>query len=175
MRSSIFYATTIIRDSQFRPLGRKTMKHEYTVIVNWASDGTAFSAGKYSRAHKWRFDCGIEVDASASPSIVPLPYSREDAVDPEEAFLAAISSCHMLTFLYLASKRGLDVLSYRDDAIGYMEPNESGRPSVTKVVLRPKIEFAGIRPPQVVVDELHHAAHDECFIANSIRTNIKIE
>ena len=76
---------------------------------------------------------------------------------------------------YLASKRGLDVLSYRDDAIGYMEPNESGRLSVTKVVLRPKIEFAGIRPPQAVVDELHHAAHDECFIANSIRTNIKIE
>ena len=93
------------------------MKHEYTVIVSWASDGTTFSAGKYSRAHKWRFDCGIEVDASASPSVVPLPYSLEDAVDPEEAFLAAISSCHILPFLYLASKRVLDVLSYRDDAI----------------------------------------------------------
>jgi organic hydroperoxide reductase OsmC/OhrA len=151
------------------------MKHEHTATVSWASDGAALSSGKYSRAHKWRFDCGIEVVASASPSVVPLPYSREDAVDPEEVFVAAISSCHMLTFLYLASKRGIDILSYEDSAVGHMEPNENGRLAVTTVILRAKIEFAGERPAQAVLDELHHAAHEECFIANSIKTNIKIE
>ncbi len=163
-------------DRSSRTLGRKQkMKHQYVATVTWASDGSAFSAGKYSRAHKWLFDSGIEIEASASPSIVPLPYSKEDAVDPEEAFVAAISSCHMLTFLYLASKQRVDILSYRDSAVGYMEAGENGRLSVTKVILKPVIEFGGEMPTNAIIQNLHHSAHEECFIANSVKTHIEVE
>lgn len=151
------------------------MKHTYQARVSWQNEDADFVGGKYSRAHTWGFDCGIEIDASASPSVVPLPYSRAEAVDPEEAFVAAISSCHMLTFLYLASKRGLDIKSYVDEALGIMMPNEKGRMAVTEVILRPKIGFGGSMPTRESVAELHHAAHEECFIANSVTTNIKIE
>lgn len=151
------------------------MKHEYIAEVTWTSDGASFTRGKYSRAHRWRFDCGIEVDASASPSVVPLPYSREDAVDPEEAFVAAISSCHMLSFLYVASKKGVDVASYRDRAVGYMEASAGGKLSVTRVVLKPEIAYRGEAPSKAVIDGLHHAAHEECFIANSVKTDIRVE
>jgi len=151
------------------------MKHQYIAEITWESDGSAFAAGKYSRAHRWRFDCGIEVEASASPSVVPLPYSREDAVDPEEAFVAAISSCHMLTFLYLASKQGIDILKYHDRAVGYMEASTGGKLAVTRVALKPEITYRGEAPPKAVIDSLHHAAHEECFIANSVKTDIRIE
>ena len=151
------------------------MKHQYIADIIWNSDGSHFTAGTYSRAHKWRFDCGIEVEASASPSVVPLPYSREDAVDPEEAFVAAISSCHMLTFLYLAAKRGIDILSYHDRAVGCMEASTGGRLAVTRVILKPEIAYRGDVPSKTTIDSLHHAAHEECFIANSVKTEIKIE
>ena len=151
------------------------MKHEYIADITWESDGAPFITGKYSRAHTWRFDCGIEVDASASPSVVPLPYSRADAVDPEEAFVAAISSCHMLTFLYLASKQGIDILSYHDRAVGYMEAVTGGKLAVTRVILKPEIAYRGDAPSKAAIDTLHHAAHEECFIANSVKTDINIE
>lgn len=151
------------------------MKHEYIAHITWESDGSPFASGKYSRAHRWRFDCGIEIEASASPSVVPLPYSRADAVDPEEAFVAAISSCHMLTFLYLASRQGVDILSYHDRAVGYMDAATGGRLAVTRVILKPEIAYRGDAPSKATIDALHHAAHEECFIANSVRTNIKIE
>jgi organic hydroperoxide reductase OsmC/OhrA len=151
-----------------------TMTHQYFAEVTWKSDGSPFAKGVYSRAHRWRFDCGVEVDASASPSVVPLPYSREDAIDPEEAFVAAISSCHMLTFLYLASKQGVDVVSYCDRAIGFMEASTRGRLAVTRVTLNPEIAYGGEVPAKDVIDRLHHAAHDECFIANSVKTVIEV-
>lgn len=150
------------------------MKHEYTAEISWTADGSSFLEGKYSRAHRWCFDGGIEVAASSSPLSVPLPYSREDAVDPEEAFVAAISSCHMLTFLYLASKQGIAISSYRDRAVGLMERNAAGKLAVTLVTLNPEIVYVGEAPPQTVIDDLHHGAHEECFIANSIRTEVRI-
>ena len=149
--------------------------HAYTATISWKNDGDGFLSGKYSRAHKWKFDCGIELEASASPSVVPLPYSRAEAVDPEEAYVAAISSCHMLTFLYLASKRQLGISSYTDDAIGFMEPNEQGRLYVSRVILRPRIEFEGESPSAAIIEELHHQAHQECYIANSVRTDVAVE
>jgi organic hydroperoxide reductase OsmC/OhrA len=150
------------------------MTHQYIAEVTWESDGSPFAKGTYSRAHRWRFDCGIEVDASASPSVVPLPYSREDAIDPEEAFVAAISSCHMLTFLYFASKQGVDVVSYHDRAVGFMEASTRGKLAVTRVTLNPEIAYRGEAPTKTVIDSLHQAAHDECFIANSVKTAIEI-
>ena len=101
------------------------MAHEYRASILWQRDGAAFTDNKFSRAHVWRFDGGIEVPASASPSVVRPPYSRLEAVDPEEAFVAALSSCHMLTFLFLAAREGLVVDSYRDEAIGTPNPDLS--------------------------------------------------
>lgn len=150
------------------------MKHEYIAEITWISDGSPFVEGKYSRAHRWSFDGGVEVEASASPSVVPLPYSREDAVDPEEAYVAAISSCHMLTFLYLASKKGISILSYRDRAVGVMEATTGGKLAVTLVTLRPEIVYGENIPNQAEITSLHHSAHEECFIANSIKTEVKI-
>ncbi len=151
------------------------MKHQYTAEITWESDGSPFTAGKYSRAHRWNFDGGIELVASSSPLSVPLPYSREDAVDPEEAYVAAISSCHMLTFLYLASKKGVDIVSYHDKATGHMEPSPSGKLWVSRVVLKPEIEYRGEAPSKELIDHLHHAAHEECFIANSVKSEITVE
>ena len=112
---------------------------EYRAIVEWQRNGAVFTDSKYSRGHRWLFDGGIEVPASSSPHSVRLPFSVEDAVDPEEAFVAALSSCHMLTFLYLAAKKKFVVESYRDDAVGFMEKNEQGRLAITRVTLRPEI------------------------------------
>jgi organic hydroperoxide reductase OsmC/OhrA len=151
------------------------MKHTYTAKVSWKNDGGQFAEGKYSRAHKWKFDCGIEIDASASPQVVPLPYSRAEAVDPEEAFVAAVSSCHMLTFLYLASKEKINISSYTDNAVGVMEPNPNGKLWVSKVALRPDIVFDGNAPSAETIHRLHHDAHEECYIANSIKTEVTVE
>ena len=150
------------------------MHHEYKAKIVWNQAGPSFLAGKYSRAHQWSFDGRIEIEASASPLGVPLPWSRADAVDPEEAFVAAVASCHMLTFLYLASKKGVEIARYVDEAVGRMELNENGRRAVTEIVLRPKLEFAGAAPAPAILDELHHAAHDDCYIANSVRTAIRV-
>jgi organic hydroperoxide reductase OsmC/OhrA len=149
--------------------------HEYRASVSWRRDGGDYAKGRYSRAHEWRFDGGVTVRASASPNVVPLPFSREDALDPEEALIAAISSCHMLTFIDLARRAGVDVLAYEDDAIGRMERIAPGRMAITKVTLRPRISYGGVEPSPAKLDELHHQAHELCFIANSVKTEISVE
>ncbi|MGR5336898.1 OsmC family protein [Vibrio gigantis] len=150
---------------------------EYGAVIRWQkAENETFSDNQYSRGHTWEFDGGVIVPASSSPHVVPLPLSVAENVDPEEAFIAALSSCHMLTFLGIAAKRKYVIESYVDDAIGVLEEGESGRSSVTKVTLRPKIVFIGSKvPTRAQLDKLHHLAHKNCFIANSVKTDIKVE
>lgn len=152
------------------------MAHEYKATIRWTrGEGEAFSDNRYSRGHVWSFDGGITVPGSPSPSVVPLPLSREDAVDPEEAFVAAISSCHMLTFLGIAAKKRFVVDRYEDRALGIMTPNDKGKLFVSKVTLDPVIEFSGEkRPTPEQIADMHHLAHKECFIANSVLTEIVV-
>jgi organic hydroperoxide reductase OsmC/OhrA len=147
---------------------------EHRVEVEWEADG-AFASGRYSRAHLWRFDGGAVVAGSSSPSVVPEPMSDGAAVDPEEALVASVSSCHMLWFLDLARRAGLDVASYRDSAIGAMGRDDRGRMAMVRIVLRPEIVFAGQAPEPGALERLHHAAHQSCFIANSLRTEVVVE
>ena len=148
---------------------------EYSATVEWRRDGAVFTDNRYSRAHSWRFDGGLTVPASSSPHVVRAPYSDPAAVDPEEAFVASVSSCHMLWFLLLAVKAGLVVDSYVDEAVGVMEKNEHGKLAITRITLRPQIAFAGTKNPSPAeIDALHHKAHEECFIANSVRTAITV-
>jgi organic hydroperoxide reductase OsmC/OhrA len=149
--------------------------HEYRATIMWRREGEDFARGRYSRGHEWRFDGGITVPASASPGVVPKPFSREDAVDPEEAFVAALSSCHMLTFVDMARRAGIVVDSYEDEAIGVMERIAPGKMAITHVTLRPRIAFQGGVPDPATLDELHRQAHEACFIANSVTTKISIE
>ena len=147
----------------------------HTSTVRWsASPGEDFAKGQYSRAHEWRFDGGAVVAASASPHVVPAPWSDAAAVDPEEAFVASLSSCHMLFFLDFARRAGVVVTSYEDEAEGVMEKGPDGRVRITKVTLRPRIAF-GEAPEQAVLDDLHHKAHEACFIANSVTSEVVIE
>ena len=149
---------------------------EYVATVEWKRNGAKFTDNRYSRAHSWRFDGGVTVPASSSPHVVPAPLSDPNGVDPEEAFVAAVSSCHMLWFLSLAAKEGFVVDRYSDNAVGFMEKNAQGKLAITRIVLRPKISFSGERKPSSGdVDALHHEAHDRCFIANSVRTEISID
>ncbi len=152
------------------------MAHEYRATVCWTrEDGAAFTDGRYSRGHVWRFDGGVEVPASSAPTSVPLPYSRAEAVDPEEAFVASLSSCHMLFFLFFAAKAGFVVDSYEDHALGVMTKNERGKLFVSKVTLDPRIAFSGgRRPSPEEIAELHHRSHEECFIANSVLTEVVV-
>lgn len=143
--------------------------------ISWERGSGEFLKGQYSREHTWTFDGGASIAASASPSVVPAPYSNPALVDPEEAFVASIASCHMLTFLYLASRAGFTVEGYRDEAVGTMTRTEKGVPWVSSVALRPAIRYGGNRKPtREEEDQLHHAAHEQCFIANSVRTAIEI-
>jgi len=152
------------------------MAHEYLATVSWKREGAVFSDGKYSRAHQWSFDGGITVPASSSPLSVRLPFSRAEAVDPEEALVASLSSCHMLTFLYVAQKAGFVIDSYEDQAVGFMTKNERGKLFVSKVALRPRIVFSGTKQPSdAELADLHHHAHEECYIANSVLTEVVIE
>lgn len=151
------------------------MAHEYRATVSWTRNGETFSDNRYSRGHLWSFDGGIQVPGSSSPSVVPLPYSREDAVDPEEAFVAALSSCHMLTFLSIAAKKRFVVDAYEDRPVGVMTKNHKGKLFVSKVTLDPNIEFSGDkRPSPEQIAEMHHLAHQECFIANSVLTEVEV-
>ncbi len=147
---------------------------DYTAVIEWRSDG-GFAEGRYSRAHIWRFDGGATLPASASPHVVPPPMSDPAGVDPEEALVASASACHMLWFLHLARDSGLDVAGYRDEARGTMGRDERGRMAVTRITLRPEIEFAGRKPDAGELARLHHEAHDKCFIANSLRSEIVVE
>ncbi len=152
------------------------MAHEYRATVSWARSDEQFTDNRYSRAHLWRFDGGIEVPASSSPLSVKLPYSVAEAVDPEEAFVAAVSSCHMLTFLFLAARDGFVVDRYEDDALGVMTKNAKGKLFVSKVTLRPAIAFSGDKLPSAAeIVALHHHAHEDCYIANSILSEVVIE
>ncbi len=146
----------------------------YTATIKWTLDtNKKFIDNKYSRAHIWAFDGGTIVPASASPSVVPIPYSVPNAVDPEEAFVASVSSCHMLWFLSLAAQRGFCVHEYTDDASGMMGRNDTGRIAILRVDLAPLAIFSGEnRPTPAEIDTLHHLAHEKCFIANSVTSKI---
>lgn len=153
------------------------MAHEYRATVTWKrQDGVAFTDQRYSRGHSWSFDGGITVPGSSSPLNVKLPYSVAEAVDPEEALVAALSSCHMLTFLYVAAKQGFVVDAYEDKAVGVMSKNEAGKMWVSRITLHPAITFGGDkRPSEAQLDELHHLAHEECYIANSVKSEVVVE
>jgi organic hydroperoxide reductase OsmC/OhrA len=151
------------------------MAHAYKATVSWRRGGATFTDRQYSRGHVWRFDGGVEVPASASPQAVKLPLSRADAVDPEEALVASVSSCHMLFFLDFASRAGFVVDRYEDEAVGEMSKNERGRLFMSKVTLNPSITFSGAKQPSAAdLDGLHHRSHDECYIANSVRAEIVV-
>jgi organic hydroperoxide reductase OsmC/OhrA len=151
------------------------MAKHYATIRWFASPGEDYAKGQYSRAHSWSFDGGAIVPASASPHIVPMPWANPDAVDPEEAFVASVSSCHMLFFLDFARRAGVIVTSYDDEAEGEMHKGSDGKMRITLVTLRPKIVFGDVPPTPEMLDDLHHKAHEACFIANSITSEIAIE
>jgi organic hydroperoxide reductase OsmC/OhrA len=148
----------------------------YEATVTWQRNDAVFTDKRYSRAHTWQFDGGCTVPASSSPQIVPLPFSDASAVDPEEAFVASLSSCHMLCFLSIAAKRGFVADSYRDEAQGVMEKNADGKLSITVVTLRPGVNFSGDQIPSLLdIHAMHHQAHEECFIAASVKTDVRCE
>lgn len=150
--------------------------HRYDARIAWSRAGAPFTDNRYSRGHEWSFDGGVTIPASSSPLTVPLPYSVAAAVDPEEALVAAASSCHMLWFLALAARRGFVVDGYVDEAYGVMTPNAAGKLAFERITLRPRIDFAGERQPtEGEVQALHHRAHAECFIANSLRCEVVVE
>ena len=150
---------------------------DYLAQVLWRRrSNESFLDGRYSREHEYHFDGGVIVPASSAVHSVPEPYSNPRCVDPEEAFVAAISSCHLLTFLYLAAKGGLVVDRYTDQARGTMGCIAGGRQALTCVLLSPQIAFSGeLAPNETQIEHLHHAAHEECYIANSVRCEILIQ
>ena len=149
---------------------------EYKVTVAWKRQNPDFLNGKYSREHTWTFDGGAIVRASPSPHVVPVPWSNPANVDPEEAYVAAISSCHMLTFLWLASKMGFQADGYEDEAVGTMIKNDRGVPWMNEVRLHPRIAWSGAKiPSDTEVEHLHHEAHEQCYIAQSIKTNVVVK
>jgi len=148
----------------------------YKAEITWKRNGVVFTDNKYPRAHLWQFDGGAEVPASSSPQVVPPPYSDSAAVDPEEAFLASLSSCHMLWFLSIAAKRGFVVDEYIDTAEAYIGKNTGGKTAITMAILRPAVKYSPDAAPTADVNRaLHHEAHKKCFIANSVTTEIRIE
>lgn len=151
--------------------------HTYQAQVEWQrAESEAFVDKRYSRRHVLRFDGGLEFAGSSSPHVVPLPYSDAGAVDPEEAFVGSLASCHMLWFLDLAARAGWVVDHYDDEAEGQMARNAEGRVAMTVVTLRPRVRFGGQRQPTPAeVDDLHHRAHESCFIANSVKTEVRCE
>ena len=150
--------------------------HEYTATITWKRrPNDDFLKGRYSREHTWSFDGGVTIPASSAPASVPVPWSNPSNVDPEEAFVASVSSCHMLTFLFLAYRAGFQVEDYQDAAVGTMTKNERGVPWVSHITLNPRITYAGDkRPSATELEHLHHQSHEQCFIANSIRTEVKV-
>jgi organic hydroperoxide reductase OsmC/OhrA len=148
----------------------------HTATIRWfASPGEDFAKGQYSRAHSWMFDGGTIVPASASPSVVRPPWAEAAAVDPEEALIASVSSCHMLWFLDLARHAGHSVISYEDEADGALEKCDDGKVRITRIMLRPQIAFAEPEPDAAAIDALHHEAHERCLIANSITATVTVE
>lgn len=149
---------------------------EHTAAVVWRRGGAVFTDNRYSRAHRWKFDGGVEVPGSSSPLVVPTPMSDASAVDPEEAFVASLSSCHMLWFLSIAAKRGYVVEEYTDRAGGVVTRNSEGKLAVTVVTLRPRVRFSGEKSPAPrEFDDMHRQAHEECFIASSVKSEVRCE
>lgn len=144
---------------------------EHKATILWSRGDREFGYETYSRDHAWRFEGGIEVAASSAPAYKGNPA----LVDPEEAFVAAVSSCHMLTFLAIAARRRLVVDRYEDAAVGVLEKNAEGRLAITRVTLHPRIAFGGAPPSAEEIARLHHLAHEGCFIANSVRTEVVVE
>jgi len=149
--------------------------HQYFATVYWQRNGAKFIDNQYSRAHRWLFDGGLEIPASASPLIVAQPQSLAQNIDPEEAFIASLSSCHMLFFLSFAAKAKIVIDSYEDNAFAVMDEC-SGKTLITKVVLRPKVTFnSNLGAVTTQLDRLHHLAHEHCFIANSVKSDVSVE
>jgi len=149
---------------------------EYTATITWSRGNDDFLDKRYHRAHTWQFDGGATVAASSSPHVVSLPYSDAAAVDPEEAYVAALSSCHMLWFMDIASRAGFRLNSYTDAAVGTMAKNAQGQLVVTHVLLKPITRFDAAHAPSAeVLNDLHHRAHASCFLANSVKTQIDCE
>lgn len=150
---------------------------EHSVQIEWQLGAQEdFTAQRYSRRHTLRFDGGVQLVASSSPSVVPLPWSDASGVDPEELFVAALASCHMLWFLSLAAAQGHTVQHYEDDAIGHLARNAEGRMAMTLVTLRPRVRFTGDHAPDdAALRALHHHAHEACFIASSVKTELRCE
>ncbi|MGA2542053.1 MAG: OsmC family protein [Verrucomicrobiota bacterium] len=147
----------------------------HRAVIRWKRTGADFLNGRYSREHTWTFDGGLSIPASPSPSVVPAPFSNPANVDPEEAFVASVSSCHMLTFLYLASREGFVVDSYEDEAVGVMTKNERGVTWISSITLNPDISYSGEKAPAPLDQQrLHRLAHEQCFIANSIKTEVMV-
>ncbi len=144
---------------------------EHKGTISWQTSEAPFTYDTYSRDHQWNFEGGVEIPASAAPKYL----GSAQRVDPEEALVASISSCHMLTLLAIAARKRIKVLSYRDEAVGILEKDDRGRLSITRVTLRPKIEFAEDPPSPEALQRLHEASHRECFIANSVRCAITVE
>jgi organic hydroperoxide reductase OsmC/OhrA len=152
------------------------MSHAYGATVSWERGGQNFLDRKFSRAHVWRFDGGVEAAASSSPLVVKPPLSREDAVDPEEALVASVSSCHMLFFLDLAARMGFRIDSYRDAAAGMLGKRPDGRTAMVSIVLKPEIVFSGeARPGAEEIADLHHRAHALCYISNSLNFEVEVQ
>jgi organic hydroperoxide reductase OsmC/OhrA len=149
----------------------------YTATIRWTRTGDGdFAKGQYSRAHQWAFDGGLTVPASPSPHVVPAPWNDPAGVDPEEAFVASLSSCHMLFFVDFARRAGFVVDSYVDEAEGMLEKRADGKTAMTRVTLRPRVEFSGEKQPSDAdIADLHHRAHEACFIANSVNSEVTIE
>ncbi len=145
----------------------------HSATISWTlRDGDDFCAKRYSRVHHWQFDGGVSVPASPATAIVPLPWSEPANVDPEEAYVAALSSCHMLCFLTEAATDGIEVLSYNDEAEGVLEQNAAGQLAITRVTLRPDARYGANAPTPEQAEALHHRAHERCFIANSVQSDI---
>lgn len=149
----------------------------YTATIQWNRNSKeSFTDNRYSRGHTWSFDGGMTIPASASPHIVPHPYSIEENVDPEEAFVASISSCHMLFFLSIAAKRGWVVEQYTDHATGYMGKDDDGKNFIQKVILVPEIQFSeSALPSEDEISDIHHISHEQCFIANSVKSEVVVQ
>jgi organic hydroperoxide reductase OsmC/OhrA len=149
---------------------------QYSAEVLWTRGEQDFLDNRYSRRHLLRFDGGVELPGSSSPQVVRLPFSDAAAVDPEEMFVASLASCHMLWFLGIAAQRGFRVDRYADAATGTMARDASGRMAMTVVTLHPDVRFSGERrPTREALQDMHHDAHAECFIANSVKTDVRCE
>ncbi|MEO8376948.1 MAG: OsmC family protein [Candidatus Sumerlaeota bacterium] len=148
---------------------------EHKATISWKFQGGDFLTGKYSREHTIAFDGGITLNASSSPSVVPAPFSNPAYADPEACLVASLSSCHMLSFLYIVSKHGFQVGSYDDDAVGTMGKNERGAFWIKAVKLRPKVVYTGNQPSREEQEHMHHEAHEACFIANSVKTDVTVD